>query len=328
VALLPACRSSLPAAATTTTLRRSANSTADRSAGMSSAVASDKLMTPAPSRTASLIACGVTAVGNVSELLILMDRIRAAGATPVNETPASGAAAMMLAIEVPWPTQSAFRETPEPVPDPAGSAAARSGPMMTRRPNCGLASTPLSTTATVTPAPVVRSQTEENRSARWAHGAPAGAAVPYSEGQPGRGPGRLAGAAGSGAGRGAASAAGPDHNSPAAQAAAMSGRPSRATATSSACGDIPMTTEAARPGLTVPGNYYRRITGARGLSLGRGRAVDGGGGQCPRPPGKIAGLMIMSLDDQHPGEPCPFAMATAALVPGSDPEYIFRSRPG
>jgi len=296
--LLPACPSSLPAAATTTTLRRSANSTADRSAGMSSDVASDKLMTLAPSRTASLIACGVTAVGNVSELLILMDRIRAAGATPVNETPASGAAAMMLAIEVPWPTQSAFRETPGP--DPAGSAAARSGPMITRRPNCGFASTPLSTTATVTPAPLVRSQTEENPRARWAHGGPAGAAVPGCGGQPGPGPGRLAGAARSGAGRAAASAAGPDHKSPAAQAAAMSGRPSRATATSSACGDIPMTTEAACPRLTAPGNYYRRITEARGLSRGRGPAVDEGGGQCPRPPGKIAGLMIMSLDDQHP----------------------------
>ncbi len=50
-------------------------------------VASDKLMTPAPRATASLIACGVTPVANVSELLILTDRIRAAGATPAMTGP-------------------------------------------------------------------------------------------------------------------------------------------------------------------------------------------------------------------------------------------------
>jgi hypothetical protein len=91
----------LPAAATTTTLLPSAKSTADRSAGESAVVASDKLMTLAPSSTASLIAAGATLSGNSSVSEILMDRILAAGATPVNETPTTGAAAMIPATEVP-----------------------------------------------------------------------------------------------------------------------------------------------------------------------------------------------------------------------------------
>ena len=96
---------------------------------------------------------------------------------------AVGAAAMMLATAVPWPTQSAPGGTPGLVP------ATRSGPGITRSPNCGFASTPLSTTATVTPLPRVRSQTAEKRRACCAHGSPAGAGIPGCGGQPGRGPG-------------------------------------------------------------------------------------------------------------------------------------------
>ena len=125
----------------------------------------------------------MAAVGKVSVPLIFTDRIRAAGATPVNEMPGIGAAAMMLATAVPWPTQSAPGGMPFLVP------ATRSGPRITRFPNCGLASTPLSTTATVTPAPLVRFQTEAKPSSFCGHGARAGAAVPCCGGQPGTGPG-------------------------------------------------------------------------------------------------------------------------------------------
>ena len=76
--------------------------------------------------------------------------------------------------------------------------ATRSGPRITRFPNCGFASTPLSTTATVTPAPLVRGQTEEKPSSFCGHGAIAGAAVPRCGGQPGSGPGSPLGAAGPG----------------------------------------------------------------------------------------------------------------------------------
>jgi hypothetical protein len=70
-------------------------------------VASDRLMTVAPSATASRIADGIMVPWNSSELVILTDRIAASGATPLNERPPSGAAAMMLATDVPCPTQSA-----------------------------------------------------------------------------------------------------------------------------------------------------------------------------------------------------------------------------
>src|SRR6266576_3272749 len=140
-------------------------------------------MTSAPNCTASMIPCGVTEVGKESVPLIFTDRIRAAGATPVNEMPGTGAAAMMLATAVPWPRQSA----------PGGmcglAPTTRSGPGITRFPNCGFASTPLSTTATVTPAPLVRFHTEEKPSSFCGHGAIAGAAVPRCAGQPGNGPG-------------------------------------------------------------------------------------------------------------------------------------------
>src|SRR5690349_12283195 len=220
---MPPCATSLPAAATTTTLWLSAYSTAFRRAGTSSGVASDRLMTSAPNRTASMIPCGVTEVGKVSVPLIFTDRIRAAGATPVNETPATGAAAMMLATAVPWPTQSAPGGMPSLVP------ATRSGPGITRSPNCGFASTPLSTTATVTPPPLVRFQTEAKPSSRCAHGAAAGATTPGCGGQPGRGPGRPSCA------RGAAWTAGPVSRSAAAQTARAS-PPRRATPTSATPG--------------------------------------------------------------------------------------------
>ena len=174
---------SLPAAATTTTLRACANSTAACRAGVLTVVASDKLITFAPRFTASRIAWAVTWPGKVSEFVILTERMAACGATPANEMPATGAAAMMLATDVPWPTQSAPAGAPNVGP-------ARSGPTVTRSPNCGLASTPLSTTATVTPAPWVSGQTPEKPSACCAHGVAAGAAMPCVPGQPGHRPGQ------------------------------------------------------------------------------------------------------------------------------------------
>src|SRR6478672_770826 len=241
---------SLPAAATTTTLWRSAYSTAFRRPWTSSGVASDRLMTSAPNCTASMTACGVTEVGKVSVPLIFTDRIRAAGATPVNETPGIGAAAMMLATAVPWPTQSAPGGMPRLVP------ATRSGPGITRSPNCGFASTPLSTIATVTPAPLVRSHTAENRSACCAHGSAAGAATPGWDGQPGRGPGRPGGVRGM---CGAAWTAGAVSRSPAAQTARAS-PPRRATPTSGPPG-LYIHMYGADPGRAHDGgNCYRLVS--------------------------------------------------------------------
>jgi hypothetical protein len=144
--------------------------------------ANDKLMTLAPRLTASRIAFAVTPPRIASELVILMEMTRARGATPVNETPACGAAAMMLATAVPWPTQSAPAATP-------GTRVERSGPTVTRSPNCGFASTPLSMTATVTPAPSVRPHTLEKLSACWAHGVVVGGAAPWPPPQPAVGSG-------------------------------------------------------------------------------------------------------------------------------------------
>lgn len=59
-------------------------------------------MTLAPRFTASRIASDVsTGEMPCSVSVILIERILAAGATPVNETPATGAAAMMPATDVP-----------------------------------------------------------------------------------------------------------------------------------------------------------------------------------------------------------------------------------
>ena len=146
------------------------------------ASASDRLMTLAPRSTASMMAVAVTPPVSVSASVILMESTLACGATPLKGVPACGAAAMMLATAVPCPTQSAPSGTP-------GTAVVRSGPAVTRSPNCGLASTPLSMTATVTPAPWVRFHTLEKLSARWAHGVAAGGPAPGWPGQSAVGPG-------------------------------------------------------------------------------------------------------------------------------------------
>jgi hypothetical protein len=167
---------SLPAAATTTTLLSSASWMAARSAGVLPA-SSDRLMTLAPSSTASVIAVTIAAFEMpVSAFATLMERMLACGATPLKVTPSCGAAAMMLATAVPWPTQSAPLGAPKDPPD-------RSGPVVTRLPNCGFASTPLSMTATVTPAPWVLPHTLEKLSACCAHGMVAGAAAAWMSGQ-------------------------------------------------------------------------------------------------------------------------------------------------
>ena len=184
---MPPCATSLPAAATTTTLWLSAYSTAFRRAGTSSVVASDRLITSAPNRTASMIPCGVTEVGKVSVPLIFTDRIRAAGATPVNETPGTGAAAMMLATAVPWPTQSA--------PGgmcwlgPGDQVLADDHPVSELRVRVHPAVHDRDGDATA-PGPVpYRGETERLLRPRLA----AGAAIPGCGGQPGCGPGRPAG---------------------------------------------------------------------------------------------------------------------------------------
>ena len=84
---------------------------------------------------------------------------------------------------------------------------ARSGPIVTRFPNWGLASTPLSTTATLTPAPRVSGHTLAKPSACWAQGVAAGAATALVPGQPADGWGNSDGDRLSAAEAGVASAA-------------------------------------------------------------------------------------------------------------------------
>jgi len=207
-----------------------------------------------------MIPCGVTDVGKVSVPLIFTDRIRAAGATPVNETPGTGAAAMMLATAVPWPTQSAPGGMPGLVP------ATRSGPGITRSPNCGFASTPLSTTATVTPPPLVRVQTEAKPSSCCAHGTAAGATTPCCGGQPGRGPGSPCGAAW---------ATGPVSRNAAAQTARAS-PPRRATPTSATPG-LYIHMYGADPGPAHDGGNCYQLMGRRDSNRRAHRNVPLGG---------------------------------------------------
>ncbi len=75
-----------------------------------------------------------------------MVRIRASGATPAYPLAASGAPAMSPATRVPWPSQSSSPRVSTPV-------SMRSPPGTSRSPNAGPGRTPVSMTATVTPAP-------------------------------------------------------------------------------------------------------------------------------------------------------------------------------
>ena len=85
--------------------------------------------------------------------------MRAFGAMPVKGMPClrRSLAAMMPATTVPWPAQSWL-------PPPTRETA------VTRPASCRLKSTPLSTTATVTPLPCASGHTLGAASARCAHG--------------------------------------------------------------------------------------------------------------------------------------------------------------
>ncbi len=86
----------------------------------------------------------------------------ASGAIPATGVPGTGAAAIIPATNVPWPEQSVFAGTRCPV---------TSAPARTRPASWGTAaSTPVSITATVTPAPRVRFHTPAAPSRRCAHG--------------------------------------------------------------------------------------------------------------------------------------------------------------
>ncbi len=91
-----------------TTFFPSANSTADRRAGVSREVI-ETLMTWAPSVAAARIPSARSRLLPVSSAFTLTERIRAAGATPSNGMPWAwrSLAAMIAATAVPCPTQSA-----------------------------------------------------------------------------------------------------------------------------------------------------------------------------------------------------------------------------
>src|SRR5580700_1701244 len=155
---MPVLGSSLPPAATITEPWLSANCTAARSADVLLVVI-DTLMTCACSLAASSMPWASRLELPVSWLFTLTERILASGATPTNGKPfaSRSLAAMMPDISVPWPTQS-------PKPVPVTSTA------LTRPASCLLKSTPLSTTATVTPWPSVCGHTLLQSSTVWAQG--------------------------------------------------------------------------------------------------------------------------------------------------------------
>jgi len=168
-------------------------------------VASDRLMTSAPNCTASMIPCGLPRSGRCRAAdLHGQDprRRRDPGERGRPHRRGRDDAGHRGAVA----TQSA----------PGGCRAwsRRPGPGQgSRGPELRVRVHPLSTTATVTPAPLVRFQTEAKPSSCCAHGAAAGATTPCCAGQPGRGPGRPCGAAW---------AAGPVSRSAAAQTARVS----------------------------------------------------------------------------------------------------------
>ena len=100
----------------------------------------ETLMTVAPRKAASWMPLARMIDRPVSWLFTFTDMIDAPGATPSNGMPLAwmSRAAMMAATAVPWPTQSCG-------PVPVRSIA------VTLPASCGMKSTPLSTTATVTP---------------------------------------------------------------------------------------------------------------------------------------------------------------------------------
>ncbi|KGI66212.1 hypothetical protein EU78_00640 [Mycolicibacterium rufum] len=71
------------------------------------------------------------------------ERIRASGATPMNASVGAGRPAMTAAVRVPWASQSDIPFPAWSTKSPPGSAGTRGDPF-----------TPVSMTATVTPAPV------------------------------------------------------------------------------------------------------------------------------------------------------------------------------
>src|ERR1700683_5268067 len=141
-----------------TTPLLSAKATAERSTALFLVVI-ETLMTWAPRAVASRIPWA-----RVAELLVcwawvntLTERIFASGATPSNGLPcACKPAAMMPAIAVPWPS-----------PEQSWNPVLVRSMAFTLPASCGLASTPLSTTATFMPLPSVSGHTLLQSSASW-----------------------------------------------------------------------------------------------------------------------------------------------------------------
>ncbi len=141
-------------------------------------------MTSAPRSAARLIPCASRDTSPERPSVCLIDTIAASGATPVTGTPREvrSRPAMIPATAVPWPTQS------------RRSVAVRSTWRVTALASWGcVASTPLSTTATVTPSPLVSRHTRSKRSRSCGHGVPVTSATPGSgaqlTGRPGAGVG-------------------------------------------------------------------------------------------------------------------------------------------
>ncbi len=155
----------MPAAATTTTSRASASATAARISGLSTGTAKDRLSTlprSAPARIASaIIAAGACSSAPSKRT----GAIRASGATPSTRSSPAGRPAISPAIGVPWFSQSS--PVPGPTSYPAGLVydARKSIGAPTAPASLGCrASTPESTTATVTPRPVDSSQARRSPS--------------------------------------------------------------------------------------------------------------------------------------------------------------------
>src|SRR4051794_23562034 len=105
----------------------------------------------------------------------LIGTIVAPGATPANDSPATGWAAMIDVTIVPWPSQSRVEPVDRLVTTlrPARTCTPRSCGWKVAPLGAGPASTPVSITATLTPVPVVTGHTRWKPSRVCAHGNPA-----------------------------------------------------------------------------------------------------------------------------------------------------------
>ena len=169
---------SLPAAATTSTLRAVASAIAVVTRTSSLSDPSDRLMIRAPDATAAVMAAARSRVVPVpSAPRIRSGRILAPGATPATPMPFPATAAMVPATCVPCPIDPT--SAPSGMPEPARRSVP--GRRLASRSGCG--PLPLSITATTTPVPVEDAQAVGAlmvQSPHWSgsSGSSAAAAVP------------------------------------------------------------------------------------------------------------------------------------------------------